>query len=57
MHRHALDKGAHDQRAAAIDPVTRASSRVEFIETEFNGTGVRSSYIWHQVSASDAASR
>src|SRR6267142_2237048 len=41
----------------AIDSVTRVSSRVEFIEAEFNGTGVRSPYIKHQVSASDAASR
>jgi hypothetical protein len=41
----------------AIDSVTRVSSRVEFIEAEFNGTGVRSPYIEHQVSASDAASR
>jgi hypothetical protein len=37
--------------------VTRVSSQVEFIEADFNGTGVRSSYIKHQVSASDAASR
>jgi len=29
----------------AIDSVTRVSSRVEFIEAEFNGTGVRSPYI------------
>ena len=41
----------------AIDSVTRVSSRVEFIEAEFNGTGVRSPYIQYQVSASDAASR
>src|SRR5260370_11481144 len=32
----------------AIDSVTRVSSRVEFIEAEFNGTGVRSPYIEHQ---------
>jgi hypothetical protein len=37
--------------------VTRASSRVEFIESEFNGTGARSPYIQYQVSASDAARR
>jgi hypothetical protein len=41
----------------AIDSLTRVSSRVEFIEAEFNGTGVRSPYIKHQVSAPDAASR
>jgi hypothetical protein len=41
----------------AIDSVTRVSSRVEFIESEFNGTGARSPYIQYQVSASDAASR
>jgi hypothetical protein len=32
------------------------SSRVEFIEVEFNGTGVRPPYIKHKVSGSDAAS-
>jgi hypothetical protein len=32
----------------AIDSVTRVSSRVEFIEAEFNGTGARSPYIEHQ---------
>jgi hypothetical protein len=32
----------------AIDSVTRVSSRVEFIEVEFNGIGVRSPYIEHQ---------
>jgi hypothetical protein len=31
----------------AIDSVTRVSSGVEFIEAEFNGTGVRSPYIEH----------
>jgi hypothetical protein len=31
----------------AIDSVTRVSSRVEFIEAEFNGAGVRSPYIEH----------
>src|SRR5438309_8917618 len=41
----------------AIDSVTRRSSRVELPEAEFNGTGVRSPYIEHQVSESDAASR
>src|ERR1700682_845364 len=41
----------------AIDSVTRFSSRVEFVEAEFNGTGARSPYIQYQVSASDAASR
>jgi hypothetical protein len=41
----------------AIDSVTRVSSRVEFIESEFNGANARSPYIEHQVSASDAASR
>jgi hypothetical protein len=44
-------------RPQAIDFVTRVSRRVEFIEAEFNGTGVSLSYIEHQVSASDAASR
>src|SRR5260370_3541186 len=44
-------------RTAGDDSVTRGSSRVEFIEAEFNGTGVRSPYIEYQVSASDAASR
>jgi hypothetical protein len=29
----------------AIDPVTRVSRRVEFIEAEFNGTGARFPYI------------
>jgi hypothetical protein len=29
----------------AIEPVTRASSRGEFVEVEFNGTGVRSPYL------------
>src|SRR4030088_1764847 len=33
----------------AIDSVARVSSRVEFIEAEFNGTGVRSPYIEHHV--------
>jgi hypothetical protein len=32
----------------AIDSVTRVSSRVEFIEVEFNGTGVRSPYMKYQ---------
>jgi hypothetical protein len=32
----------------AIDSATRVSSRVEFIQAEFNGTGVRSPYIQHQ---------
>jgi len=41
----------------AIDSVTRVSSRVEFVESEFNGTGALSPYIQHQVSASDAAGR
>jgi hypothetical protein len=41
----------------AIDSVMRVSSRVEFIEAEFNGAGARSPYIQYQVSASDAASR
>jgi hypothetical protein len=41
----------------AIGSVTRVSSRVEFIESEFNGTSARSPYIQYQVSASDAASR
>jgi hypothetical protein len=40
-----------------IDSVTRVSSRVELVESEFNGTGVSLPYIKHQVSASDAASR
>jgi hypothetical protein len=41
----------------AIDSVTRVSNRVEFVESEFNGTGAQSPYIQYQVSASDAASR
>src|ERR1700704_3279559 len=32
----------------AVDSLTRVSSRVEFIEAEFNGTGARSPYIEHQ---------
>jgi len=32
----------------AIDSATRVSRRVEFIEVEFTGTGVRSPYIQHQ---------
>jgi hypothetical protein len=38
----------HDFVTHAIDSVARVSSRVEFIEAEFNGTGVRSPYIEHQ---------
>jgi hypothetical protein len=37
----------------AIDSVTRVSSRVEFIEAEFNGTGVRSPYIEHAAANRD----
>src|SRR3979411_144014 len=55
--RHLLElRGARDDRSCSasmsaphsIESVTRVSSRVEFIEVEFNGTRVRSPYIEHQ---------
>jgi hypothetical protein len=47
----------HDERGANRRLGNAFQAELIFIEAEFNGTGVRSPYIEHQVSASDAASR
>jgi hypothetical protein len=39
----------------AIDPVTRVSSRVEFVESEFNGTGARNTRYPHRMLQADSS--